>query len=112
MRQANVAPPAAYQGVSRSLGRTKDAVVGAVVATVRVPVPFEAPVMLTGDVAPKPKVGGSTAPDGLDARIAVRVTLPVKPPLGITVIVAVLPVVAPGAMVMLPLLVSVKVGAT
>jgi hypothetical protein len=36
----------------------------------------------------------------------------VKPPLGITVIVAVLPVVAPGAMVMLPLLVSVKVGAT
>jgi hypothetical protein len=94
------------------LGRTNVPVVAAAVVTVRVPVPFEAPVMLTGDVAPKLKVGGSVAPDGLDATAAVRVTLPVNSPLGITVMVVVLPVVAPGElMVMAPPLVSVKLGA-
>ena len=104
-------PPAAYQGAPMDLGRTSAPVVAAVVVTVRVPVPFEAPVMLTGDVAPKLKVGGSVAPVGLDARAAVRVTLPVNPPLGMTVMVAVLPVVAPGElMLMAPPLVNVKVG--
>jgi hypothetical protein len=94
------------------MGRARAPEVAAVVETVRVPVPFEAPVMSTGDVAPKLKVGGSIAPDGLEVRTATRVTLPVNPPLGATVMVAVLPVVAPGAlMVTGPLLVIVKPGA-
>ncbi len=109
-------PPAAYQGVPRDLaglGLTNAPLVAAVVVTVRVPVPFEAPVMLTGDVAPKLNVGGSVAPLGLDARAAVSVTLPVNPPLGMTVMVVVLPVVAPGElMVIAPPLVNVKLGAT
>jgi hypothetical protein len=110
-KQARVAPPAAYQGAPLDLGRAKAAVVAAVVVTVKVPVPAEASVMLTGVVAPKLKVGRSVAPAGLVAIAAVRATLPVRPPLGVTVIVAVLPVVAPGElMVMAPLLVNAKVG--
>lgn len=80
--------------------------------TVRVP--LAAPlVIVTGDVPPKLKVGGSTAPDGLVASAAVSVTLPVKPPLGVIVIVVVFPVPAPGElMVMAPPFVTVKLGAT
>lgn len=112
MRQANVAPPAAYHGTARGLGLTNAPVVAVVVVTMSVPVPFDAPVMLTGDVAPKLKVGGSVAPVGLDVRAAVSVTLPVNPPLGITVMVVVFPVVAPGElMVITPPLLSVKLGA-
>ena len=112
-KQARAVPPAAYQGDPSDLGRTNAPVVGAVVVTVRVPVPFDAPVMLTGEVAPKLNVGGSMAPLGPDVRAAVRVTLPVKPPLGMTVIVVALPVVAPGEpMLMEPLLVKAKLGAT
>jgi hypothetical protein len=70
------------------------------------PVPGDPPVMLTGDVMPKLNVGGSEAPAGLVVRAAVKVTPPVKPPLGVTVIVEVLPVAAPGElMVMAPPLV-------
>jgi hypothetical protein len=69
----------------------------AVVTIVRVPAPAALPVMLTGLVELKLKVGGNTAPLGLVVRTAVRPTLPVKPPVGVTVIVEVLPVVAPGA---------------
>lgn len=85
----------------------------AVVETVSVPV--AAPlVTLTGEVAPKLNVGASTAPAGLVVRAAVRVTLPVNPPLGVIVIVVVLPVVAPGElMVIAPLLATAKLaGAT
>lgn len=111
MRQANVAPLAAYQGTSLDFGLTEAAVVAAVLDTVSVPVPAVTPVMLTGDVVPKLKVGRSVAPVGLVAIDAAKATLPVKPPLGVTVIVAVLPVVAPGElMVMAPLLVNAKVG--
>ena len=53
-------------------------------------------VMLTGLVDPKLRVGSLTAPLGLEAREAVRVTLPVKPPAGVTVMVEVFPEVAPG----------------
>jgi hypothetical protein len=112
-KQARVTPPVAYQGTRRIFGGAKLLVVAAVVETVRVPVAEEAPVMSTGDVVPKLKVGESTAPSGLDARAAVRVTFPVKPPLGMTLIVVVLPVVVPGElMVMAPPLVIVKLGAT
>ena len=77
---------------------TRTELVGAVVRMVRVAVSAEAPVMLTGLVEPKLKVGGYWAPVGLEVTAAVRVTLPVKPPDGVRVIVAVLPDVAPGVM--------------
>ena len=72
---------------------------GAVVETVRVAAPAVVPEMLTGVVDPKLKVGGYWAPDGLDVRAAVNATLPVKPPAGVTVMVDVFPVVAPGVTV-------------
>jgi hypothetical protein len=84
--------------------------VAAVVLIVSVDVPAPAAVMLTG-VALKLKVGRSVAPEGLVAIAAVRATLPVKPPLGVTVMVVVLPVVAPGGlMVIAPPLVRAKLG--
>lgn len=110
---ASVAPPAAYQGALREpgrTGRTRAPVVAGVVVTVSVPVAAVVPVMLTGDVEPKLNVGGLVAPVGLDVCAAVRTTLPVKPPLGVTVMVAVLPVIAPGATVIVPPLVRAKLG--
>jgi hypothetical protein len=68
---------------------------------VRVAVPAATPVMLTGVVEPKLKVGRFTAPVGLDVTAAVSATLPVKPPAGVTVMAEVFPVVAPGARVTL-----------
>ena len=64
---------------------------------VRVAAPPVAPVMFTGLVEPKLKVGGYLAPAGLEATEAVSAAPPVKPPEGVNVIVEVLPVVAPGA---------------
>lgn len=72
-------------------------VVSAVTVMVSVAVPVAAPVMETGAVAPKMNVGRSCAPVGLLVSAAVKATLPVKPPLGVTVTVAVFPVVARGA---------------
>lgn len=101
------------------LGRTEAVVDGAVVLMVSVAVPAVAPVIFTGVVAPKLKVGKSRAPEGLEVIAAVSATLPVNPPLGVTVMVEVLPVVAPGARVTavpervrLPTLVTVIVSAT
>jgi hypothetical protein len=71
--------------------------VAAVVAMVSVAVPAVAPVMLTGVVEPKLRVGGYRAPGGLVVTAAVITTLPVKPPLGVTEIFV--PVVAPFATV-------------
>jgi hypothetical protein len=96
-RHANATPLAAYQGTPGRLGKARAALVAAVVEMVRVPVPAAAPVMFSGLVAPKLKVGGYAAPAGLAVTAAVRVTLPVKPLAGVTVMVEVLPVVAPGA---------------
>ena len=70
----------------------------AVVAMVKVPVAAASLEMVRGLVELKLKVGGAVTPLGLLVRAAVRVTLPVKPPVGVTVIVEVLPVVAPAAM--------------
>jgi hypothetical protein len=78
------------------LNAVQPLVEGAVVKMVRVAVAALALVMLTGLVDPKLRVGRLTAPLGLEAREAVRVTLPVKPPTGVTVMVEVFPVVAPG----------------
>jgi hypothetical protein len=67
-----------------------------VVEMVRVAIPAAALVIFTGLVEPKLNVGGSWAPLGLEVIVAVSATLPVNPPLGVTVIVEVLPLVAPG----------------
>ena len=93
--QARVAPPPAYQGTPGRLGWTRAALVAAVVEIVRVAVSAATPVILTGVVEPKLNMGRCAAPDGLLEIAADSATLPVKPPLGITVIVEVLPVVAP-----------------
>jgi hypothetical protein len=53
--------------------------------------------MVTGLVEPKLSVGIYCAPAGVPEICADRLTLPVKPPAGVTVTVAVLLVVAPGA---------------
>jgi hypothetical protein len=52
--------------------------------------------MLTGLVEPKLRVGGSWALAGLEVTTPDSVTLPVRPPAGVTVTVDVFPVVAPG----------------
>jgi hypothetical protein len=65
--------------------------------------------MLSGVVAPKLKVGRFCAPVGLEVMAAVRPTMPVKPPAGVTEIVDVFPAVAPRAKVtVVPL--TVKTG--
>jgi hypothetical protein len=70
----------------------------AVVAMVKVPVAAALPEIVRRLVELKLKVGGVVTPLGPLVRAAVRVTLPVKPPVGVTVIVEVLPVAAPAAM--------------
>ena len=70
----------------------------AVVTIVRVPAPAALPAIARGPVELKLKVGGVTAPLGPVVRAAVRATLPVKPPVGVTVMVDALPVVAPVVM--------------
>jgi hypothetical protein len=77
---------------------------------VRVAVPALAPEMFTGVVEPKLKVGRYAAPDGLEVIAAVSATLPVKPLAGVTVIVEVFPVVAPGAEMVTAVPLTVKVG--
>ena len=81
------------------MGKVKALLVAAVVLMVRVAVPAVVPVMLTGLVVPKVRVGGYWLPVGLDVIVAVSVTLPVKPLLGERVMVEVLPVAAPGVTV-------------
>ncbi len=80
--------PPEYQGVPRFNGGTK-AALAAVVETVRVAVPALAPVITTGLVEPKLKVGRSWALVGLEVIAAARVTLPVNPPEGVMVMVLV-----------------------
>jgi hypothetical protein len=75
------------------------AAVAARVKMVRVAVPELAPVMLTGLVDPKLRVGRLMASEGVEARTAVRETLPLNPPAGVMVMAEVLPVVAPAAIV-------------
>jgi hypothetical protein len=79
-----------------------------VVVTVRVSVIAVASVMVT-EFAAKLHVAGLVAPAG-PVTAHVKPTAPVNPFEGFTVIVDVLPVVAPAVMLMLPLLVSAKLG--
>lgn len=79
-----------------------------VVSTVSRAVCAVAPLMLNEEGMLQ--VTGLTAPAGA-VTVHCRATVPVNPFVGVIVIVAVLPVVAPGVkLVMLPLLVSVKLG--
>jgi hypothetical protein len=98
-RNANAALPAAYHGLPGRLGITAALVVAAVVEIVSVAVAAATPFTTTGVVVPKLKVGAYCAPLGLDVTAAVSATLPVNPPSGVTVIVELFPVVAPGAIV-------------
>jgi len=95
MQTTVAAAPDANQGFPGRFGWTSVALVAAVVEMVSVAVPATVPVMLTGVVEPKLRVGGYWAPAGLEVTAAVRATLPVKPPAGVTVIVYVFPLVAP-----------------
>jgi hypothetical protein len=67
-----------------------------VVEMVSVAAPADAPVILAGLVDPKLSVGSNCAPMGADVMAAVSCTFPVNPPDGVTVIVDVLAVAAPG----------------
>jgi hypothetical protein len=67
--------------------------------------------MLTGVVDPKLNVGGYCAPEGLVAMTAVSATLPVKLPVGVTVMVDVFAVLAPGVTVtVVPVIVKLGTG--
>jgi hypothetical protein len=95
--KARIVPPAVYNRAHGRDGYERAALVAAVVEMVRMAVTGWAPMIFTGLVEPKLNIGRSWAPAGLDVIPAVNTTFPVKPPLGVTVIVEVLPVVAPGA---------------
>ena len=82
------------------------ALLPAVVVTVRVAAAAAVPVMFTD--AGRPQVGTLTGLEMLVVTAQERFTVPVKPLAGVKVIVAVLPVVAPGATVMEPLLLRLK----
>jgi acyl dehydratase len=75
-----------------------------VVFTINVVVAAVVPLMVTEEGIEQ--VGTSDAPDGELVSAQLTFTWPVKPPAGVTEITDVLPVIAPGATVMLPLLVS------
>ena len=100
-RKPKTALPLEYHAMvlGSELDAGQELVVLAVVEMVRVAVPAIAPVMFTGVVVPKLKVGGCVPPVGMVVAVAVSTTLPVKPPAGFSVIVDVLPVVAPAATV-------------
>ena len=89
-------PPAKYHGTPECFGWTSDEVVAAVVEMVRVAAPGLVPVMFAGLVEPKLNVGKCWAPVGVEVTAAVRATLPVKPPDGVTEMVDEFAVVAPG----------------
>ena len=108
-RKPRAAPPAGSQGIPWRFGSAIAVPVPAVVEMVRIADLADVPVILNGLVEPKLKVGGSTAPGGLDVITAVKATLPVHPPEGVTVIVEVFPVVLGATVTAVPL--TVKLGA-
>lgn len=85
------------------------AVVVVVVLMVRVAFCDAVPAMVTEDGTPQ--VAGLVAPVGAMVTAQVRLTAPVKPLEGVTVMMAVLPLVAPAVMLMLPPLESAKLAA-
>jgi hypothetical protein len=110
-RHAIAALPTAIQRFEGCGGSVSAPVVGAVVEIVSVAVPALALEITTGLVEPKLTVGGSVAPAGLAVICAVKATDPVNPPVGVTVIFDVFPVIAPGSSVTLAAA-RVKLGVT
>jgi hypothetical protein len=98
---ARTAPPVEGQN---SLSGSLSAV-AAVVLTLRVEV--RAPLVMLTDVGLSEQVAGALAAVGAMAQV--RLTEPVNPPDGVTVMVDVLPELAPRVTVMLPLLLRAKV---
>ncbi len=107
--RASTAPPAEGQkGLFGSLGLLS-AVAAPVVFTVNTSVCAVVPLTVT-DADARLHVGRSAAPVGEELMVQLIATAPVNPPDGVTLIVEVLPVVAPGLTVILPLLVRAKLG--
>ena len=104
--RARTAPP--VDGQNGLAGLLSEVVAG-VVLTVNMSVCAVAPLTVTDGVA-RPHVGRSLAPAGELVIAQVIATAPVNPPDGVTVMVEVLPVVAPGLTVTLLLLVRAKLG--
>src|SRR5580658_1939776 len=98
--QASMAPAAAYQEVLLCLGWSNAAVVAAVELTVSVEVCAVEPLKFVNETGERAQVAGSLAAVGVMAHISA--TVAVNPPDGVTLIVDVLPVAAPGLTVMLP----------
>src|SRR5208282_1369775 len=95
--QARAAPPAGYQGTPWRRRLASVQPLGAEVVMKRGTLTGEE--TYPGLFPPKLKVGRSCAPLGLEVKAAFSVTVPVKPPAGVTVIVEKFPVIAPGATV-------------
>jgi len=95
---ARAAPPPAR----KNSGGSSAEVVAAVVPMVRDAVAAVVPAMVSGEGMAQE--GEEAAPVGLAVMAQVRATGPENPPEGVTVMVAVLPVVAPAWRVRLPLL--------
>ena len=91
-RQATAIPPPTAKNLFS--GRARAPLVAAVLLIVIVAVALPLVTLTVGGIE---HVGEFVAPDGLEVREHVRLTVPVKPPDGVTVMVEVLPVVAPGA---------------
>jgi len=94
---ASEAPPGMIHGFSRRPSLLDVHPPPPLVVMVNVAVPAPVPVMFAGVVEPKLSVGKSIAPTGSDVIAAASETLPVKPPVGVTVMLEVLPLVAPGS---------------
>jgi hypothetical protein len=110
-KPARAVPPPAYHEFP--LGIRLNATQGfeelAVVTIVRVAVAAALSPRVRGPVELKLKVGNTVAPLGLVVKAAVRDIPPVKPPVGVTVIVEVFPVVAPATMLTgVPLIVKLE----
>jgi hypothetical protein len=93
-KQESVAPPAAYQGTPGRLGWINSPLVAAVVVMVRVAVCAVVPVIVTA-VGAKLHAAGSFAATGV--MVQPRLTVPIYPFDGVTVMIEVFPVVAPRA---------------
>src|ERR1700739_1542358 len=91
---AKANPPRRHR-VPGADGGATEALLAAVVEIVRVAVWLLVSEMVTGVVAPKLTGGVFTAPPGELVTLALRLTLPVNPPVGVRVIVDVFPAVEP-----------------
>jgi len=80
------------------------------VVLLTVNVEVSAPLVMLTEVGNIAQVTGLVAPDGDVVTAQVRLTLPVKPLVGLTDSVEVFPLFTPAVMLMLPLFVSVKPG--